>query len=289
MADEPGPIGRSCSYCGMEIRDLRFAAELIVDNQTLFYDDVGCMMIHYLSHMGIIPPVQNTVKNAEVKRAAVYDYLSSEKVDAKVAWYVKGSSVMTPMRHGVIAFKSFSDALDFGGKFGGEVMGWDAVLKTFTDGEKQEGHQHSEVSDVHNAFNIPLKTLHNNVTTVSEALKRGKPLVLVFFATWCPTCSKNITTLSRAYESMREKVTVFLSSFDPGDTVEKITRFLEQHNAHSDWIVTLPNVDFLVSLRVISQETVFGISVDGSIVYEKRFGTLTEDDWLRIADMLTAG
>ncbi|MEM4494475.1 MAG: hypothetical protein QXE96_01575, partial [Candidatus Caldarchaeum sp.] len=89
--------------------------------------------------------------------------------------------------------------------------------------------------------------------------------------------------------SMREKVTVFLSSFDPGDTVEKITRFLEQHNAHSDWIVTLPNVDFLVSLRVISQETVFGISVDGSIVYEKRFGTLTEDDWLRIADMLTAG
>ncbi|MEM3053507.1 MAG: hypothetical protein QXJ47_04040, partial [Candidatus Caldarchaeum sp.] len=53
-------VGRRCSYCGMEIRDRRFAAVLVVNGEKLFYDDVGCMMIHYLSVEGIIPPVSNT-------------------------------------------------------------------------------------------------------------------------------------------------------------------------------------------------------------------------------------
>jgi hypothetical protein len=38
---------------------------------------------------------------------------------------------------------------------------------------------------------------------------------------------------------------------------------------------------------VITQETIFGISTSGEIVYEKRFGTLTEDEWLRIVEKLS--
>ncbi|MEM3041598.1 MAG: hypothetical protein QXG97_06210 [Nitrososphaerota archaeon] len=46
----------------------------------------------------------------------------------------------------------------------------------------------------------------------------------------------------------------------------------------SDWIVTHPNLEFLVALRVITQKTIFGISSSGEILYEKRFGTITEDE-----------
>jgi hypothetical protein len=37
---------------------------------------------------------------------------------------------------------------------------------------------------------------------------------------------------------------------------------------------------------VITQETIFGISTSGEIVYEKRFGTLTEDEWLEVVRVL---
>jgi hypothetical protein len=37
---------------------------------------------------------------------------------------------------------------------------------------------------------------------------------------------------------------------------------------------------------VITQETIFGISTSGEIAYEKRFGTLTEDEWLEVVRVL---
>ena len=280
-------VGRRCSYCGMEIRDRRFAAVLVVNGEKLFYDDVGCMMIHYLSVEGVIPPVSNAPVLGKVEKIHVYDFGSSEKVDGFSAWYVLGSRVETPMRRGVIAFKSFSDAVQFARSEGGEVVGWDGALQTFLGGDMHTDMEH-EGHDYSHAFHIPLTTVDGKTVTVSEILRQGKPVLLVFFATWCPTCSKNTSTLSTAYRKFRGKALVLLSSFDPRDTSEKIQQFLKIHGASEEWIVTQPNLDFLVALRVITQETIFAIAPNGEIVYEKRFGTLTEDDWVNVVEKLSA-
>ncbi|MEM4354492.1 MAG: nitrous oxide reductase accessory protein NosL [Candidatus Caldarchaeum sp.] len=280
-------LGGKCSYCGMEVKRLEFAAEMIVDGRRLVYDDVGCMLIHYLSFKGVIQSVQGVWPVSKIDKIMVYSFDGGGAVEASSAWYVKGSDIITPMRHGLIAFKSFTSAVEFARKHGGDVVGWDAVVENFLE-VPYKGHEAHGRESAADAFKIKLKTLDGREITVSEVLSGGKPVLLVFFATWCPTCSKNVTSLSNAYKHFQHKVTVFLTSFDPGDTAVKIQRFLEQHNASSDWIVTHPNLEFLVALRVITQETIFGIASSGEILYEKRFGTLTEDDWLRIVELLTS-
>ena len=151
-------------------------------------------------------------------------------------------------------------------------------------GHETEAHDRHETA---HAFKIRLRRLDGGYVTVEELLREGRPVLLIFFAIWCPTCSKNISTLWRAYQRFGGKVNALLSSFDPGDTPGKINNFLTSHSVGGGWIVTEPNLDFLVMLQVITQETIFGISSSGEIVYEKRFGTLTEDEWLRIVEKLS--
>ena len=280
------PVGEVCSYCGMQVVDRRFAAGLVVDGKRLAYEDIACMVVHYLSFTGALEPVQGVWPLARVEKAVVYSYDAEEPLEAFTAWYVVGSSILTPMRHGIIAFKSFTQALEFARREGGEVTGWDGVIQHMLGDRAGGAEAHGEHSAAH-AFKIKLRRLDGGYVTVEELLKEGRPVLLVFFATWCPTCSKNISTLWRAYPRFGGKVTVLLSSFDPGDTASKIHNFLTSHGVRNGWIVTEPNLDFLVTLRVITQETIFGISPQGKIVYEKRFGTLTEDEWLRIVEKLS--
>ncbi|MEM0440878.1 MAG: nitrous oxide reductase accessory protein NosL [Candidatus Caldarchaeum sp.] len=277
---------QTCSYCGMKIERKEFAAEMVVDRRRLMYDDIGCMLIHYLSFKGEIEPVRSTWPAAQVEKVMVYTFDGGDLVEASAAWFVKGSEVKTPMRHGYIAFKSLSSALDFAKNRGGEVFGWDKVLESFL--RQSTGHEIHHHQDSHqDFFKIPLTLLDGKTITVSQLLLDGKPVLLVFFATWCPTCSKNIKTLAAAYPQFENKVTVLLTSFDPGDTSSKIRQFLEIHNAPKNWLVTLPNLEFITDLRVVIQETIFAINTKGEIIYEKRFGTLTEDDWLKILSMMT--
>lgn len=278
-------VGRTCSNCGMKIEKREFAAEMVVDGRRLVYDDIGCMMVHYLSFTGIIEPVQNTWPGAKIEKIMVYVFDGGEPVDVSTAWFVKGSDVTTPMRYDYVAFKSFTDALEFSRKHGGEVFGWDKAVESFLKPRpgQHTDHQHKKYSD---AFQIRLRLLSGRQTTVSQLLSEGKPVLLVFFATWCPTCSKNTKTLASAYNNFRDKVTVLLTSFDPGDTESEIRQFLSLHEAPQDWLIAEPNLEFMVALKVVTQETIFVINTNGEIVYEKRFGTLTEEDWMEAVDKL---
>jgi thiol-disulfide isomerase/thioredoxin len=198
----------------MKIVERKFAAELHVDGKRLAYDDPGCMVVHYLSFTGAIQPVQGVWPLAKVEKAVVYTYDGEEPVPAFTAWYVVDSSIRTPMLHGILAFKSLTQALEFARREGGDVTGWDGVVQHMLGdrGHETEAHDGHETA---NAFKIRLRRLDGGHVTVEALLREGRPVLLVFFATWCPTCSKNISTLWRAYQRFGGKVTVLLSSFDP--------------------------------------------------------------------------
>lgn len=56
----------------------------------------------------------------------------------------------------------------------------------------------------------------------------GRPLVLHFWATWCPSCAEDLTHLQHAYADCRESA-VQLYLVNVGDDEEEIRSFTEQH------------------------------------------------------------
>jgi thiol-disulfide isomerase/thioredoxin len=190
------------------------------------------------------------------------------------------------MRHGILAFKNMERAVDASARLGGTVTGWDGVkglmLERLMGGVEGGGGNQYKKDRYSGYLDIHLEALDGHHFTLDEILRRGRPILLVFFATWCPTCSRNISALSKAYQQHRESVEVVLASFDPSETAGEIEDFLGRVSAHQDWIVSKPSIQLLLSLRVVSQETVFLISREGEIIYEKRFGILTEEEWSQI-------
>jgi peroxiredoxin len=60
-------------------------------------------------------------------------------------------------------------------------------------------------------------------TVQLESLTREKPTLLVFWATWCPTCLEEIPTLNRWAEEYPELQIVGVNVQEPAERVEKFT------------------------------------------------------------------
>lgn len=277
-------VGERCSYCGMEIKDPVLASYILVDSRELYYDDPGCMIIHHLGFRGLLDDVEGVWPGAVIKGAYVHDYRSGEVLDASKAWFAVGSDVRTPMGYGIIAFRDLDTALDHVRAHKGSVMGWDGALAAMLERLKgvdtsRPEHEHH---GYHDFLNIRLESVNGTHFTLGELLNLGRPVLLVFFATWCPTCSRNVSALSKAYPRLGGRVNVVLASFDPSETGEEILGFMGRVGAPDDWRVVKPNLELLLELRVVSQETVFLITPEGEIAYEKRFGVLTEKEWVEV-------
>lgn len=94
----------TCVYCGMPIRDLRFACEVIYrDGRVIKTDEIGEMFAN-------LPELANDPKVAAV---FVHDYYTGEWIDGKKAYYVLGGEVFTPMGYGIAAFKTIEGAEKF--------------------------------------------------------------------------------------------------------------------------------------------------------------------------------
>jgi copper chaperone NosL len=92
--------GDMCSFCRMAISEKRFAAEIIMtDESVLKFDDIGCML-RYQKAKG------------SVETAAVYvaDSETKQWLMASDAYFVQSTTVKTPMGSGIVAFASGDSA-----------------------------------------------------------------------------------------------------------------------------------------------------------------------------------
>ncbi len=90
-----------CATCKMAISQKGFAAEILDSEQmAVKFDDIGCL-------------VRFTSKRDQKDKVSawfVMDYVSKTWVDAKEAWYVRNSSIRTPMGSGIVAYREKSQA-----------------------------------------------------------------------------------------------------------------------------------------------------------------------------------
>lgn len=76
-----------CSHCAMLVGDRRFAAEIVVNGERRFFDDIGCYVLWTSEH-----------PRAKVEHAWVREAEEGRWIDASSARYVQGAR--TPMDFG---------------------------------------------------------------------------------------------------------------------------------------------------------------------------------------------
>lgn len=107
-----------CDRCGMVIGEARFAAAiLLADGKYLKFDDVGEMLAYFKAN----PDMQ-------VKAWFVHDYTSEEWMRGESAFYVRSTSLQTPMGTGIVAFKDRTEADRFASENNGVVFNLDEIL-----------------------------------------------------------------------------------------------------------------------------------------------------------------
>jgi len=78
-------------------------------------------------------------------------------------------------------------------------------------------------------FDIQLKALDGTVHKLSEF--KGKPAVLVFWASWCPHCRKEMPQLKGLYNQEGGDIQIIAMSMDK--EMEKLKKYLESFGVRS--------------------------------------------------------
>ena len=71
-------------------------------------------------------------------------------------------------------------------------------------------------------------TIPDGQRSVSLTQFRGKPVVLNFWATWCPPCIQEMPSLVQLQKQLGDKVTILAVSEDDDDSAYK--QFVKDHN-----------------------------------------------------------
>ena len=144
---------------------------------------------------------------------------------------------------------------------------------------------HPEPPAVNDDAEIVFTTTDGDEVTIDDLLAEKKPLVIYFFATWCPTCRKDLENLNATHPQYEEEISVLVVGFDPTESLDKIRDYKEGRNY--PWPFAAYNKDAVTEFKVVSQASKVGISLEGEVVFTQGYGVVSEDGWKDLFRELT--
>lgn len=121
----------SCERCKMIISEKSYSAEyILLDGEARKFDDIGCM-IHF--HNG------EEGKGDKILAQYVRDYDTGNWIDATKAYFVWSKDIITPMGHGLAAFRDEESARRLAEKVHGTVFSnLDELYRSVLTSEKNK-------------------------------------------------------------------------------------------------------------------------------------------------------
>ena len=122
---EPLIYGKdSCYFCKMTLVDKKFGAELVTTKGKVYkFDDLNCFINFYNSGIE---------GHRSVKLKLVIDYVHPEKfLNADEAFYLKSSSLRSPMNSEVAAFEDKPTLDKFKKELNGIYLAWGELITQF--------------------------------------------------------------------------------------------------------------------------------------------------------------
>lgn len=141
-----------CVYCNMIIQDNLHKASAKLNNKTLHFDAIECL-INYLKTKDV----------TTFFALQVSDYLTGESIDATTATYLKSKAIPSPMGANLSAFKNESEAIATQTDKGGEIYSWETILAKFNDskfGVLDHSHHDHYRPDAHAPIGIMGDHMH---------------------------------------------------------------------------------------------------------------------------------
>jgi peroxiredoxin len=143
---------------------------------------------------------------------------------------------------------------------------------------ESEGSQNSSSeNDSGKAPDFEVTTVDGQTISLEQSLGDGKPVVIYFTASWCPTCARNWPALSEVYPEFEGRLTMVAISIDPTDTEEVIRELAEEKG------FTFPSTEgkpqIMIDFGVSGQATTVGVDRDGYITFKKTGQALSAGEY----------
>ena len=121
-----------------------------------------------------------------------------------------------------------------------------------------------------------IKTIEGKEMKLSD-FKDNKPILLYFWASWCPYCKEDLGIVKDIYPKYADKVTFLAIDLDTGEDADLIRKYSER--------MKLQGIDFaqgsdkiLSDYNVVYTTTKYAIGKNGEIIY-KGSGVFTKEQW----------
>jgi peroxiredoxin len=156
-----------------------------------------------------------------------------------------------------------------------------AVLLAYT-AAGTEANQTSE--NPNKAPDFEVTTIDGETISLSKSLEEGKPVVIYFTASWCPTCARNWPALSEVYPEFKDDLTLVAISIDPTDTEAVIRKLSEERGFTFPSTAGKPQI--MIDFGVSGQATTVGVDREGYIAFKKPGQALDADEYRALFEEL---
>jgi peroxiredoxin len=115
---------------------------------------------------------------------------------------------------------------------------------------------------------LNLKDINGKLVNVSEYSKKGKIVIISFWATWCTPCKKELNNINELYEEWKNKydVIVVAVSIDNARNVMKVKPYVDGQAWPFDVLLDV-NSDMMRAMNVVNPPHTFLLNANGEIVY----------------------
>ncbi len=119
------------------------------------------------------------------------------------------------------------------------------------------------------APDFQLQDLEGNTITLSDL--RGRPIMLNFWATWCPPCRDEMPLIQQIYEEWTGKPpSVVVLTIDMGESQATVERFMQSQGLSMPVLLDIKQ-DVAGKYNIAGIPTTFFIDADG-VIQDKKIG-----------------
>lgn len=122
-----------------------------------------------------------------------------------------------------------------------------------------------------------VKTIEGATLTLSQLKEQKKPILLFFWATWCPSCAEDFAVVKNIYPKYADKVNYVAINLDTTEDIGMIKEYADKLGIGGIRFAE-GNSKVLSDYKIVSTTTKYALNKEGVLLY-KGSGAFSEKQW----------